>query len=398
MQMIRFKNGGLPLCFLGLIGFSTHAMALDASDPSVQPGLTLQPIISETGTWGSNPLLATSNAKALYGSTTAPELIVMDKTDTKEITLDQLVDQNFFNDPNFNSTDFHSKNKFMAKNQRWTAGIAGGIDYDTTRTSEISVFGSQIRPVRHFGYSATPQMTFNVNPTDVFGLSGNVSGSTYHGATSASFTDYNVYSVTPSYTHNFDPLNAGIFQVKAQRYQAAEGPKNISNTVTPTIGWIGELTPRFKAQANVGAQLTKQDAAGTASKPWSTDLSFSGDLTFTGEQDKTDLTFSRQATPFGNGTDSLLTSVALKENHRLNERFTLNASASYQFAEYQTTTPSNFDSLASAGGGLTYSATEHVDITGSYLYRYETLTNISKSPDDHSVNLQVVYHPEAWLF
>ena len=369
------------------------ATATTAQDQ--QDGLTLQPVISQTGTFDSNPLLLLHNVQELYGSVTTPELILSDITPTKKLNLDTQVNENIYNLSEFDSTDLHSKGNLTTQNPNWSAGISEQIDYDTTRTSEPSNFGFTTQPVRHLGLLATPQITYSPLATEKLGLSATAQTSQY--ATSA-FTDYEQFSVTPSYTHTFDPLNAGLFQFLAQEYKATQGPKNITDTVGPSIGWIATLTPRLALNATIGGQLTKQDQAGTPPTPWQANYDFSTDLTFKGEQDKTDVTATRSQYPFGNGADALLTSFSATDSHLLNKKLSLNIGINYEYADYPSVSTGNLQSLASTKDGLTYHVTDHVDITGTYQYRYETLVGVSKSVDDHSVNIGLAYHPKAWTF
>ena len=77
------------------------------------------------------------------------------------------------------------------------------------------------------------------------------------------YSDYNVYSVTPTYVHNFDPRNAGVFAVQAQRYDTTGMNKSTNDTVGPSIGWIAALTPDLTAKATGGFQEAKQSGGNT---------------------------------------------------------------------------------------------------------------------------------------
>lgn len=382
------------LATASMLAATARVRADDTTAQDLPGGFIAQPMIGQTASWNSNPLLLLSGARQLYGSITTPELIISDRTPDKQLNLDTQINENVFNQPEFNSTDLHSKGNFNALRQIWGAGVSGQFDYDTTRTSEPSIYGFRnTQIVRHWDISVTPQITYSPLPTDKFGLSGSALTSQYE---TSVFTDYEVFSITPIYTHNFDPLNAGLVKFTAQHYQAIQGPRSTYDTMGPSVGWIATLTPRLSANASVGVELVQQDLAGVPTKPWSAQYVFSTDITFTGEQDKADLAASRSEYPFGNGTESLLTNFTVSDSHSLNENFSLNAQINYEYADYQSTFTGNLQSLASASGGLTYHATDHLDVTGTYQYRYETLTGIDANIVDHSVNLGLVYHPKAW--
>jgi len=387
------RNALLSFLLVGCLLFPNSAKA---GDPIVVPplgGMTLSPMITQSGTYNTNPLLLSTGQQTLIGSVTVPELVFDDVTPTSELKSDTSVVENVFNHSTFDSTDLHSSDTITTKNERWSLGATGKIDYDTTRTSEVSTFNIRSVPVRHLGLDAAPQVSYNFLPTDKLGLNGDIQ--TSHYATSA-FTNYETYSLTPSYTHDIDPLNSAVFQLQTQRYQATRGPTNINETVGPTVGWLGKLTPRLSITANVGVEFIKQIQDNAPQTSWTPEYVFNADVAFKGEQDKVDLVASRSEYPFGNGTEALLSTFSLADKHALNEKFSLNTSGSYESGTYQTSATGNLKAITTLDGGLAYHVTEHLDVAGTYQYRYETLVNVTKSIDDHSVNFGLVYHPQAW--
>jgi len=356
-------------------------------------GFVMAPVIKQSGSYDTNPLLLLSGAQTLYGSTTAPELIISDSTPTARLKSDTQVDENIFNIKSFNSTDVHSTNSLDIKHTLWGYGIGGQLDYDTTRTSEISAFGFPTSTVRHTGLSATPRLSYTPSAIDRFDLTANAQSSTY---ASSRYTNYTVFSLTPSYAREINPLNTAIINLSARRYSTQNTPRTITDTFGSSIGWRATLTPKLSADALIGGQVTRQKQSGSPATPLSAQLTFSGDATYKGEQDQTVLSATRSSTPFANGTDSLLTNFSLTETHELNTSFSVNAAASYEFAEYPQTATNSLQSLASGSGGIAYHITEHVDMTGTYQYRRESLVGISQKVDDHSVVFGFTYHPQAW--
>jgi hypothetical protein len=169
------------------------------------------------------------------------------------------------------------------------------------------------------------------------------------------------------------------------------------NSVGPQIGWIGNLTPRFTAQVAVGVQTSDQYGPGvTQSEPWSLQYTYVADLAFKGIQDTTHFTASRADYPFGNGTESILSAYSITESHAINPLFSLNAAASYQSADYLASSPGNLQDLISGSGGVTWHATERLDITANYQFRYETLVSTSGSARDNLGTLSLTYRPQAW--
>jgi hypothetical protein len=380
-----------------LYGRSTYAADPTVSSlpvvPNIESGLTVQAIGSETGSMESNPLMLTQGAKSLSGSITSPELIINDSTPTTQLNLDNLVNENIFDQSSFDSTDLHSTNTLTTQNQRWMASLLEKTDYDTTRTSELSAYGISTTPVRHLGFTVTPQTSFSPSETDKYSLVGSVQTSQY--ATSQ-YSNYELASITPTYSHNFDPRNTGTFGIQAQTYKTTSGLANTVDSIGPSIGWIATLTPKITAKATVGVQESRQYEEGIAPQPWSLDYIYSVDVSYKGIQDVTDFISSRSEYPFGNGTEALLTSTSLTETHILNPRFSLNFAASYLSGQYQLNTTGSLQSLWSGNVGLTYHATEHLDAAAAYQYRYENLTNTPGNAQDNIFTIGIVYHPKAW--
>jgi hypothetical protein len=372
--------------------------APSSTTPDLPGGPSLQFIGKETGSWESNPLMLLSGAQPLWGSVTSPELIFSGKTPTTQLSVDELVNENQFNQSNFNSTDVHSKVNFATQTQRWSFQFQQNTDYDTTRTSELfpNGFNNVISniPVQHLGLTETPTISFAPDTTDKVSLTGSLLNSHYDNPI---FTNYMQSSITPSSQHDFDPLNSGIFSVQAQQYKTTEGPSVTVNSVGPQIGWIGKLTPRFTAQVSAGVQGSDQYGAGVAqSQPWTLQYVYNADLAFKGTQDTTHFIASRADYPFGNGTESLLSTYSLTENHNLNELVSLNVGASYQAASYLSSSNGDLNYLLTGTGGLTYHATERLDISANYQYRYETIIGTNSTAQDNMATLSLTWHPYAW--
>jgi hypothetical protein len=361
--------------------------------PPVISSSYVDALISETGIVESNPLMLTSGAKTLMGSVTSPELIVNDSTPLTQLNLDTLLNENLFDQSEFNSTDVHEHLMLNTQNERWMAGIDQKTDYDTTRTSEPTAYNISTVPVRHFGETLTPSMSFSPNSDDKYSLTGAALISQYQ---SSIYSNYEVASLTPTYSHNFDPRNTGTFSIQAQSYKTTTGLSNTVDNIGPSIGWIATLTPRITAKGSVGVQETRQFSEGLAAQPWTLDYVYSVDVNFKGEEDTADFLSSRSEYPFGDGTEALLTSVSLTETHALNSRFSLNLSAGYESGSYQVSTAGSLQSYWSGSGGITYHALEHLDAVVNYEYRYENLTNVSGNAQDHLITFGLVYHPQAW--
>lgn len=368
-------------------------LLLSAAPLRAEDGWSLQAIATETGSYETNPLRLTHNVKPLYGSTTSPELQIRNETPIQQFLAGARIDINRFDQSTFDSEDLHGSLDFSRQMQRWSAGVSAHADYDTSRTSEISNFNLITKPVQHTGLQATPNLAFKITPVDKLALTGSVTSSHYDNRV---FQDYITYAVSPSYIRDLDPNNAVLFRIDMQKYQTTRGAAVNVETVGSSIGWYGLLTPRLSGKANLGVQRYRQYGAGTVSRPWTWQYVFSGDLIFNGTKDTADLNFSRSQYPFSNGRQALLTSISLKDDHTLNDNFSVNLGGLYQSATYQSSATGSLDTLMGANGGLTYHATEHVDVGASYQYRRETLLGNTGKVEDHTMLINLTYRPKAW--
>jgi hypothetical protein len=356
-------------------------------------GVTLQATGNQSATWSSNPLLLTSGAKSLAGSTTSPELFFRDATPTSLVGLDARVDENVFDQSGYNSTDMHAATDLSETNARWLLGLKQNTDYDTTRTSEVAGYGTRAVSTRHLGLTENPQITYRATATDSFSLGGAVTSSRYG---SHLYTDYETFSATPSYTHQIDPLNAAILSFQAQQYQTTYGPSLQVDSLGPSVGWQGKVTPRFTANAAIGAETTRQYDTGAPTGPWTWQYTYVAGLDFKGTQDTISFNTARAQFPYGNGTEALQTSFNLSESRKITPLFSLDLGGVYQISTYQVSTPGNVRSYAEGNVGFTYHATERIDIKASYSYRYETLIDTASAARDNAVMIGIGYHPKLW--
>jgi hypothetical protein len=381
--------------------FATNLMAADyAAEPIAQAvqlagpapvtdsGLNIQGLVSETGTFDSNPLMLTQGAKPLYGSTTSPEIILNDSTPSLQLNSDTVLNGNAFNQADFDSVDAHSAATLIDKGEVWSAGIQEKTDYDTTRTSELSQFDLTTRPFRHLGFDISPQISISPSEIDKFTLNGSYAVSNYQNNI---FSDYNIYSISPTYVHNFDPTNAGVFALQAQHYETTDNLKNKIDTVGPSFGWITALTPNITGKITAGAQATRQFETGIATMPWDIQYIFSADVTFKGEKNISELVASRSEYPYGNGTEALLTSLTATEAYQLNQSLTLNFGAGFELSNYQITQTGDLQRELTGNVGFTYAINDLIDIKTVYQFSYETLVDVSRAADDHLITVSLTY-------
>jgi len=345
---------------------------------------------SEQASWESNPLMLVRGASALYGSVTTPELIVHDDTPTSHFSLDTSVAENLYDHSAFDSTDFHEKLALSDQNERWLAEMKGQVDYDTTRTGEFTTFGLDLPNVRRFGLAASPQISFQSTPIDKFSIGSTLSNYSYN---NAAFVDYDFLSISPSYTRNLSPTDSASITWEADRYTAQQGPGNTIDSFGPLIGWQSLITPLFTSNLTIGAEKSTQSSAIVTSKPTNFNYVFRGNLNYKDQLDTANFIASRAHQPFANGTETLLTAFTANDSHAINEKLSLTAAATYEFAQYGRVIGINFDNEYNATVGMAYRVLETADLTVNYRYTQESLTNVGSTIRDNAILVGLAYHP-----
>lgn len=375
------KSQPITLIFLLLSGSALYA----ADNWSIQPS------IKQSGTWESNPMLLSGKHKSLYGSTTTPALAFSAATPTTKLTAFASVDENIFNQSDFSSTDFHGGVKLDRSLERWGALLEAKSDYDTTRTSELTTLNtSSVKSVRHWGNSFTPELYFRPSALDKISVSGGVQKSTYD---SIQFKDYHILSVTPAYEYNITPLHTASLSLHAQRYQTDDDPKTRTDSFSPTLGWVAHITPILTAKASFGSQRYSNHGPALDGNKWKWKSIYSAELDFKGEHDLLNVTAKRDLQPYANGSESFLNTISVSDSHTINPLFSTNVGGSYQYSGIRSSTTNTLKSLKSVNAGLSYHATERVDISASYQYREQTLTNTIGKQSDNQAMLTLAYHP-----
>jgi opacity protein-like surface antigen len=374
-----------------LAGVALGVCLLWGGDILAGDNWAFEPSITQNVSWETNPLMLPGSHSTLFGSTTIPQLKISDNSPTTQINALASVNENIFNESDFNSTDLHANISIDKKLQQWEAGFIEASDYDTTRTSEISTLNiNTVGSIRHFGNTFTPTISFSPTSVEKISLSGSYAVSRYD---SNLFTDYHILSVTPSFQYNYNPRNTAIISFQAQRFETDTAMDATVDSIAPTLGWTATLTPAWTAKATAGYEGYRQRGDAIPSQQWKWKPVFSADLTYTGPLDTFSFDASRALQPYGNGTEFFLNTISLAENHAITPLFSANVNGSYEFAGNSNQAATNLRSLITANAGLSYHATPKLDITSSYQYRDQTLTNVSGNQNDNLFIIGLVYRP-----
>lgn len=377
---------------LSAAGLALAATCLAA--PALAEG-TLTASLSESGVWDSNPLMLRTGAKDLYGSTTAPALMLKQTTPTFTLQTQARAQINVYNLSAYNSNDAFGSLSAVKKAQLWELGINAGIDRDTTRTSEVTTFGRDIGNVRHTAFRAAPQIAFNATQLDRLEANASYLKSVYEGGGQV---DYEVFGTKPSWSHNFTQLHTGYITFQAQRYQTRTQAHRRVDSLGPSLGWKALLTPQATLQISGGAQTAKETADGQPEQKWKWNYVFSSSLTFKRDQDTLALSGTRQRQPYSNGSESLLTTFSLDEAHKLNENLSLSARASYQFSDNSSASASGLKNLITGQAGASYALNRSFDLSASYQYRRETFRDAGGKAQENVGRLGLTYRPNLESF
>lgn len=397
-QRSRRGSRRLVLASLVILGTGMATARADQPPPSTDKlpvsDLSGQIMIKQSFQHDTNPLLQASGQKSLSGSVTSPELIVNGDDPTHHADLDNRVDINKFNLTGFSSNDLHSSGHLNFTGETWKAGLAGNFDYDTTRTSEVTASGINIAGIRHTGFGVQPQTSVALSPLDQAQMGASYQRNRYDNL--KYYTNYEVYGLTPGFQHAFTPLDNGIVQLQAGRYQTLTGPSITIDNVGPTVGWDKRLSERLTASANVGGQemMFHYGSGSTTGDTSSFGYTFAVSLNFQGQQDTVQLSANRLPSPNANGSESETTTFSLNEIHLVTPRLELDLLTSYQLYDYSGGAAQSGvqNTYFNAAPKLLYHLTESLSTDLTYQYRRRDVS-AGSSAQSNALMLNLIYKP-----
>jgi hypothetical protein len=370
-----------------------------ASAPVLADGATLQTKLQEVPQYDSNPTLALGKAIPLEGSVTTPEATINADTPALHLDADLQGVINRFSQATLNSDDGHVVGHATYKSELWQYGLTGGLDYDTTRTSEETASGVSIAGIRHVGWNAAPQVGVYLSPVDLISINGSFQNSYY--TASSLYTNYRVYGASPSWQHSFDPLNSGYLIFQASRYETTSGLNRLGiDQFSPMVGWSTLIFPQWTATLNAGLQRTYWDYPFfiPGAKTQANRLAYSVDIGYKGQQDTFHLTSAQQPNPTGLGTEANTLSISLSEAHMITTRVEVDANVLWQQSDYGDTTSITQKSFLSATPKITYHATSHLDLSLAYRYRQQAFIDTNSIASSNGVLLYFTLTPDTLGF
>jgi len=375
------------ICFFFLL-----SVFFISTTTSVAGNWNVKTSIKQEASYHSNHQMLIHNAKEIYGSITTPTITIENKTPTSSISLKNTIVQNLFNETEFNSTDFYNNNTLSRRTERWEATLNAGFNYNTTRSSEITTFGTETKNDRHIGYNLSPVITYTPSVKNSFTLSTGFNASRYEN--SARNTDYNIYSSNFSWGHALSQFSTSYLSLNARRYETQNNNDETVDSIGPSVGWRMILSEKLTTILTVGAEASRQKSSlSNTKKKWLWNNVFSGKLIYKNEQHNLSVTISRQQQPYSNASSSLLTDISFSEEYKFNNLLTGNIGSKYQRAKASSLSSSNLKSRWTANTGIKYSLTKKMNLGAYYKYKEEKLTNTNGKQTDNSFLLRFTYNP-----
>lgn len=345
--------------------------------------------LSESAIWNSNPLMLTRNVTKIWGSETDLKVGIDKDIRTATFKTNLSIKRNQFNESEYNSTDFAGFTNLGWETKRIQLGLKGRINYDTTRTSEITNFNLDVGSVRRFAFSVTPSISYTISPRSVFSIDSTWYEVDYD---SDNFSDYRTLSATPSLSYQLTPLQQVFISTLFNRYESLNAEDREVDTIGPSIGWQYNFNPNFYLMASGGMHRTKFKGYAGVREKWKTSPSFSTRISYKDEQHQASLSAERTRQSYGNGTESELTTFSARERYAINKRLAVNLGANYHIADQ----PSNFSSSAldnawDTSAGLAYTINRNWDVRAGYNHREEKLKNAASSRDRDILRIGLSY-------
>jgi len=343
--------------------------------------LSVKATVSQILQYESNPLLQREGAVGVMGAITTPNLKINSDTDASHLDLESYINNNEYDREHFSSTDLHSRLHANSRGATWQFSLTGGVDYDTTLTSEQLTTGLNIAGIRHTGLSLSPTLGYAVSPVDVVAITPSYMSSFYEDKTV--FTNIQVLGITPSWSHAFDAANTGTVTVQESQFKTLSGAATSIDTQSLMVGWNHQFTPAIAGTSSVGVQRSTWEFAPSSGQTntSSTDYAFAFGLTYTGEQDTLSFNATRTPNPLGSGLQAQTTAFTLSERHQVTPRLELDFTGSYQMSDYPDSVTSGSQSVqkshATVSPSIIYHATDEVDLSLAYRYRQQQSEKLS---------------------
>lgn len=344
--------------------------------------------VSQDFVYDTNPLLLSSGEDSIFGSETRAFLDFSRETPRQSLNGRATVIQNEFDDSAFNSTDFVANANYQRRSLRWALSANGSFKYDTTRSGETSTLGRTNRSDRYLTWRFRPKIDYTVSQRTQASIQTEIVESRYD---NNALIDYRTISITPSLATQLSPVQTMMTSVQARRYKSLDGATQVVDSIGPSVGWIYNFNPRYSVQAFAGFLASQFENIGGGDNDWEINPTYSLNLNYAGQRNKTMVGITRTREPFSNGSEYDLTRLSGENRFTINPLWSLTTKASYQMAEDPEFATDDLDEAWDAGLTLRYNPSENWEMTLTQNYTNEKLLSGRKA-DRNIIRLGLTYN------
>lgn len=380
----RFLIGttALSACLCVIAPFSVYA-----EDARIKASL------SETALWDSNPLMTLNAHETVYGLVTTPTFSLEKGFPVGSVEIEARVDNSVYDKTKFNTTDLQGTAAWTRRTERADVSLGVRGQYDTTRTGELTTFGTETTDVRRTLYAATPSFSYELSPLSRIAFDGTYETVRYDDVLATAHTNYRTISSNAAYFIKLSPVHTGFAGVYGRRYETTEGLDRRVDGLGPFVGLETALSKTWNGRARLGQQFSRETIAGTVVSDWTRASVLSTELRYQGEQGSLRLAAERAQQSYSNGQDELLTTLSVEGEREIAPRLSWSLGATHQFSDDAQTVPGQLDARSSGRARLTYSFTETLAVAASCTYRHETFAERSGRAERTIARLALTYTP-----
>lgn len=350
----------------------------------------IKPQYSQSFEVDSNPLLAPSGGKTLYGTVFMPEVTISRSTADSSLSMDNRFDISRYNLDQFSSSDVHST---LAGRKNWQVSyfsMSGKFDYDTTRSSEFNNSGVNVAGIRHTGFSLAPEYGYSLDSRNTLVLDGSASTAIY--GDPRRYQNYVTFGLSPTLQHAFDAKDVGELILQMTHYNTTSGFRNSANTIGPAVGWKRQLTRELSVSVSGGYEMEKISVAGLSTSTQFQSF-YSLDLNYQKRSDTLDFNSSRQVEPQSSGRLITATSFGFTGTHAFTRAIADSLLVNYQMSDYTTPLPGNETSFLEASNKLSYRIARRWVLQPTLRYRREGRVGNFEPADSEAMIVTLSFTP-----
>lgn len=327
----------------------------------------------EIAVYDSNPLIRNKNKASIIGSETTASVKYAKKAITHQFKAGVSFTRNQFNNSKFSFTDFYGFSGLNFEKNKWNFSIDGNALYDTTRSNELTTLGLDIESTRRYSYSLKPKISYKISPRNILNLSANLKERYYD---DTSLTDYRTYFIKPAFAHKISPKQTVRFGWLFSRYQSLEGSARSLNTGGPSLNWAYIFRPYLSLKLSGNLLKTKYHGySGITRQKDKYNPTYSAIIEYGDTNNDIEISVVKTRYPYPNGTESYITTYAVRDIYDVNKKLSFDIAANYQDARKPPFSTDSLDTAWNIMSGLSYKISKNLNMRASYEHCEERLKN-----------------------